>query len=154
MEVKFHANMYDSKTQHIANTIQPVFEKLELKLSAEYGGDIEHLWIDLELVERDTGTMGKPTFPFRFQKRVSGRSQFGLPSMPDIYNVGHLSVKPDYRILESNPPEKNIPYILALIYNELLILNEKKKKLNGFNSELFISNYLDSCSDLGYVIKF
>ena len=97
MEFGLNSNMCDNKTQDIPNLLHPIFKELENRLKGDYGGIIEHLWIDLELIESHSRVDGKPQYPFRLQKRVSGYSRFGLPSIPDKFNVGHFSVKPDYK---------------------------------------------------------
>ena len=152
MEVGIHANMVDRNTSGIADSLRKIFNILSDKLSGDYSGIIEHLWIDFELIERHAKPDGKPRFPFRFAKRVSGRSSFGLPQSPDYYNVGHFSVRPNFQYLISIPENKAIIYCLNLIYEELMILKTKEKKLGGFQSELFIRRFRDECKTLGYQI--
>lgn len=152
MIVGLHANMVDMNTEKIGSSLSDVFKLLCEKLSGNYGGTIEHLWIDFELIESHSKPDGKARFPFRFTKRVSGRSRYGLPSIPDDFNVGHFSVRPDFHRLLSLPNEEVITYCLNLIYNELDVLKTKEKKLGGFNSELFKNKFIDECMNLGYKI--
>ena len=105
MEIGIHANIVDYKTLKIAEALSSVFEVLSNKLKSDYGGIMEHLWIDFELVESDAKPDGKSRFPFRFAKRVSGRSSFGLAPSPDYYNVGHFSVRPNFPYLLSLPED-------------------------------------------------
>lgn len=153
MKVGLHANMVDQETDKIASLLRDVFEVLCEKLEANYGGTIEHLWIDFELIERHAKPDGKPRFPFRFAKRVSGRSQFGLPPSPDHLNVGHFSVRPNFQQLLSISKDEIVLYCLNLIYKELEILKVKEKKLGGFDSELFLNRYKEECNNLGYKLN-
>jgi len=153
MEIGIHANIADYKTSKIAGVVQSVFEDLSNKLKSDYEGIMEHLWIDFELVESDAKPEGKSRFPFRFAKRVSGRSSFGSAPSPDYYNVGHFSVRPNFPYLLSLPENEVIPYCLNLIYKELMFLKAKEKKLEGFNSELFRKRFYDECKILGYSLE-
>ena len=153
MKVGLHANMVDMRMNKIGSYLRDVFVILCERLSGDYGGTIEHLWIDFELIESLAKPDGKPRYPFRFAKRVSGRSSFGLPPAPDNFNVGHFSVRPDFQRLLSIANEDIIPYCLNLIYKELEVLKTKEKKLGGFDSELFRKKYMDECTRLGYKIN-
>ena len=153
MRIGLHANMVDMRTDKIGSSLRDVFVILCERLSGDYGGTIEHLWIDFELIESHAKPDGKPRYPFRFTKRVSGRSSFGLPPAPDNFNVGHFSVRPDFQRLLSIANEDITTYCLNLIYKELEVLKTKEKKLGGFDSELFRKKYMDECTRLGYTIK-
>lgn len=153
MQVGLHANMVDQQTDKIASSLRDVFDVLCKKLNGNYGGTIEYLWIDFELIESHAKPDGKPRFPFRFAKRVSGRSHFGLPPSPDYLNVGHFSVRPNFRHLISISKDQIIPYCLNLIYKELEILKTKEKKLGGFDSELFRNQFSEECKILGYTLN-
>lgn len=63
--------MYDSSTKKIGFSLTDVFEILSKILSRDYGGIMQHLWIDFELVEQLAKPDGTPKYPFRFAKRVS-----------------------------------------------------------------------------------
>jgi len=153
MEVGLHANIVDRKTEKIGFSLREIFDVLSKRLNGNYGGTIEHLWIDFELIEQHAKRDGKPSFPFRFAKRVSGRSHFGLPPSPDYLNVGHFSVRPDFSYLLSISKKEIIPYCLNLIYVSLEVLKAKEKKLGGFDSELFRSTYYEECKKLGYKLN-
>ena len=153
MDVGIYANMVDYRTDKIGDQLRNVFNDLCKRLDGDYGGTIEHLWIDFELVESFSKPDGKAKFPFRLAKRVSGRSRFGLPPSPDSFNVGHFSLRPDFPHLLSIPKDEIIPYCLNLIYKELEVLKTKEKKLGGFNSELFKKRFLDECEKLGYTVN-
>ena len=150
MKVGFHANIVDDDTMALSNALAPVFKTLGRKLEGEYGGLIEHLWIDLELLEYLAKADGSPRHPFRFQKRVSGRSHFGLPATPDHFNVGHFSVRPDFGLLTSLSVEGAIFHVLQRIYQESAVLLSKEKKLGGFDANLFRERLLIICQQLGY----
>ncbi|MGL2963390.1 hypothetical protein ACSVH2_06175 [Flavobacterium sp. RSB2_4_14] len=153
MEIGLHANMCDRDTNEISDMLRSVFKLLCEKLNGNYGGIIEHLWIDFELIKSHAKPDGKPRHPFRFQKRVSGRSSFGLPPSPDYHNVGHFSVRPNFSYLIAIPKSEVIPYCLSLIYKELLVLSTKEKKLGGFKSELFRNRFSEECMALGYSLN-
>lgn len=152
MQVGIHANMCDTDTNHVASSLHDPFRSLAAALSGEYGGIMEHLWIDLELIETHCKADGKPRYPFRFQKRVAGRSYFGLPPSEDKFNVGHYSVRPDFELLKSLSSEQIVPYVLSLIYSSTDILTEKRKKLGEFDVSGFRSKFGEECARLGYDI--
>lgn len=153
MEVGLHANMVDHQTDKIASSLRDVFNVLCERLNGNYGGTIEHLWIDFELIESYAKPDGKARYPFRYAKRVSGRSNFGLPPSPDYLNVGHFSVRPDFPYLLSISQDETVSYCLSLIYKELEGLKAKEKKLGGFNSELFRHKFKKECKILGYKLN-
>lgn len=142
MEVGLHANMVDPSTAHVADALHPIFERMSRELSGEYGGVMEHLWIDLELIESHAREDGTPLHRFRFAKRVSGRSHFGLPPSPDKFNVGHYSVRPDFKRIAALPVNEAVEYALTLIYDSTELLLAKQKKLGGFNAVLFRERFL------------
>jgi hypothetical protein len=88
-------NKHVQATRAISTALHVPFKELSALLEGDYGGVMEHLWSDLELIESHARTDGRQRFPFRLAKRVSGRSHFGLPPSPDKFNVGHYSVRPD-----------------------------------------------------------
>lgn len=153
MEVGIHANMCDQATYPVMTALNLPFTELSKQLQGEYGGLIEHLWINLELLEPHARADGSPRWSFRFQKRVSGRSHFGLPPTPDKFNVGHYSVRPNFQLITSLPIEQVIPYVLSLIYDSTTVLLDKQKKLGGFDGVLFRSKFLDGCRSIGYEIS-
>ena len=152
MQVGIHANMCDSSTSHIASAMHAPFKSLGKYLSGDYGGTMEHLWIDLELIESHARPDGKSRHPFRFQKRVSGHSRLGLPPAPDKFNVGHYSVRPNFQTIVSLPPEQLVPHVFSLIYDSTAILIDKQKRLGGFDAALFRSQFLCACEYLGHKI--
>ena len=149
LEVSFHANMYDKNTERVAKTMQEPFERLSKKLSNDYKGNIEHLWIDLELFENHIGE-GKG-LSFRFQKRVT-LSGFGIGGKEYHYNVGHYSVVPDFKKLKTLPEKSICDYVLKLMYDSTQVLVAKKKKLDDFNVEQFRADFIKVSKESGYLI--
>jgi hypothetical protein len=152
MKVGIHASMCDTDTQQVSSKLHEPFRALGNALEADYGGVMEHLWIDLELIEDHCRADGTQRHPFRFQKRVAGRSHFGLPPSDDKFNVGHYSVRPDFQLLKSLGANEVVSYVLSLIYKSTAGLIEKRKKIGEFDLVLFQSKYSDECSRLGYKI--
>jgi hypothetical protein len=153
MKVAFHANVIDEDTRAIADALDPVLKKLAQSLDGEYGGPMEHLWIQIEMLAYLARPDGRARHPFRFQKRVSGRSRLGLPPNPDWLNVGHFSVRPDFANLISPPVEDGVRHVLQRIHAASAVLLEKQKKLGGFDAGLFRERILVNCSSLGYPLS-
>jgi len=152
MEVGLHAHMVDQTTAKVGELLRPIFKNLSNQLQGDYGGTIEYLWIDLELIEGHAKSDGSPRHPFRFQKRVTGRAPFGLPQQPDKFNVGHFSVRPDFQLIATLPNERAISYALSEIYRATEILIDKQKRLGGFDAQSFRQCMLNECLALGYPI--
>jgi len=150
MNVQIDASQSDSTTTKLAEELREAFTKIESQLSGNYGGVIEHLWIDLELSEMSVLAFGRPPKSFRFQKKVSGGSRMGLPAIPDSFNVGHYSVRPDFEVLKQSTIEQSINYIIGLVYKSTEILLSKQKKLGGFDTANFRSDFSAVCKDLGF----
>ena len=91
LKVSFHANIVDRSTEKVSDLIRKHLDNIEMELCNDYGGSMEHLWIDLELVE--SLLEERDCWPFRFQKRVEIPSSY---TEFYSYNVGHYSVKPDF----------------------------------------------------------
>lgn len=143
MELGLHANMVDEVTGRIADILHAPFEQVSRDLNNDYGGSIEHLWIDFELI-RDHGER-RPPFSFRYQKRVSGNDRLTGIRHPDRQNVGHYSVRPDFTVLLNLPDEQVPIYALRLIYDSTAVLHEKSRKLGGFDAERFRFDFLEVC---------
>lgn len=154
MKVGLHATTVDDDTKALADALSPLFKALSRELEGDYGGSIEHLWIDLELLEYLAKADGSPRHPFRFQKRVSGRSHFGLPATADHINVGHFSVRPDFALLASLPIELAVSHVLQRVYDESAVLLGKAKKLGGFDAPRFRERLLNACQQLGYPLLY
>ena len=60
MKVGIHANTIDEATPALADALAPVLEQVGSELDGDHGGAIEHLWIDLELLEYFAKADGSP----------------------------------------------------------------------------------------------
>ncbi len=149
MKVSINANICDVQTKKLVLELHEPLKKLSQYLSQDFGGEMENLWIDIEL---SSFTAHLPPHKFRFQKRVSGVSKIisGV-KFADSLNVGHYSVKPDLKTLMSSTDQIN--YLLNQVYNSTSILLDKKKKFPGFSPEKFRSEFLNGCAELGYAIN-
>jgi len=149
MEVGLHANMCDTETQRIAQALHSPLEAISKELSNDYSGTMEHLWIDIELLDN------RGPYSFRFQKKVGGTSPDRLTGIvPGVFeNVGHYSVMPDIAELLYIPPDSVVDYVLQLIYRSTTVLIEKQKMLSGFDAERFRSDFLAVCKKHGYDMK-
>jgi hypothetical protein len=152
VKVGLHANICEQSTSHIADALQEPFETLALDLSGEYGGVIEHLWIDFELSPTLSDERGP--YRFRFQKKVGGKTPDKLTGLPRVVheNVGHYSVRPDFHELLSVSHESVVSYVLNLVYDSTAVLIDKQKRLGGFDAQKFRSRFLTACRARGYHI--
>lgn len=153
MKLGLHANRCDSSTWRVADALLDSFKELADDLSGDYGGTMEHLWIDVELVESDAEL--RPPWAFRFQSKVGGSTPCSLTGLPrPVYmNVGHYSVRPDFEKLRSVPQETVVNYVLGLIYASTSVLLEKQKKLGGFDAQRFRENFFNVCEKHGFKIE-
>ena len=151
MEVSLNANMCDQATKRIAETLHAAFKTIEKDVSKDYGGTMQHLWIDFELIQSHAER--RPAYPFRFQKRVGGSiSKLTGLRMPVRENVGHYSIRPDFQKLLTTPLDSVASYAFSLIYASTSVLVEKQKKLGGFDAQRFRMDFLSSCREHGYQI--
>jgi len=152
MEVGLRANICDLTTERIASALHSPLRAIGKDLSKDYGGTMNHLWIDVELIER-CGRRAPP-WSFRFQKRVGGSSPGKLPGLPGgVYeNVGHYSVEPDFTELLRVPLDSIVEYVLSVIYASTSMLVDKQKKLGGFDAQMFRSEFLTVCRREAYSI--
>lgn len=133
LKVAIHANIVDQRTSGVADVIGKHLTNLEGMLRNDYGGEMEHLWIDLELLENS-----KP-YSFRFQKRVASSTSY---TEFYAYNVGHYSVQPDFDILMKLSSEDEIcSYILELLYESTSVLIHKEKKIGDFDVTRFQADF-------------
>ena len=61
----------DQGTEYLAEAMRPYLERASAYLSRDYGGLMEHLWIDLEMSPGRADI--RPARPFRFQHPAPGR---------------------------------------------------------------------------------
>jgi hypothetical protein len=152
MKTALHANMCDQATTKIADALHRPFKSIGAALSREYGGTIEHLWIDFELIQ--SHCEARPIRSFRFQKKVGG-GKFSLTGLQTSVstNVGHYSVRPDFDTLLNLPHDSVVPYVLSLIYDSTSVLIHKSKKLGGFNADQFRKDFILVCGTQGYSLS-
>lgn len=142
LKVQFGANMYESKTEKVVRALEDILPEIEKALHQDYGGSMEELWIDLELIE------GRGGFKFRFQKRVGIQNIMGTHIAKYYYNVGHYSVTPDFEVLKNLRTEEEIRhYILNLIYLSTEILQKKSKALGEFDAEKFRKDFYSAITN-------
>jgi hypothetical protein len=144
--------MCDSTTKRIADALHAPFKAISSDLSKDYGGTMDHLWIDFELIEAHAERL--PPWSFRFQKRVGGsRDQLTGLLRPVRENVGHYSIRPDFRELRSVPQDSIVSYVLSLVYASSSVLIGNQKKLRGFDADRFRSEFITTCRHHGYEIS-
>ena len=146
-----HVGKIDQGSEYLAAAVQQHLEVASAHLSRDYGGVMEHLWIELQMspVEADKG----PPRPFRFQRRVSiagPAKRLTLPPPPaDPTNVGHFSIQPDYFKLAEVPLD-NVPvFLLELVYDESVVLEKKSRRLGGFDAKSFRRDLLEHIASIG-----
>ena len=134
MDVLISASKSDQGTEHLAGLVRPHLDTLSSMLSGEYGGPMNHLWIDLELcpVVADR----RPAFAFRFQKRVVTPRELRAFGTQEFCNVGHYSVRPDYYKLAQVPLDDVACYLMRLVFDSTESL-AGKRQLKGFDLGLF-----------------
>lgn len=143
----------DQGTEHLAEAVRPYLEIASAYLCRDYGGLMEHLWIDLEMSPGRADM--RPAWSFRFQRQVSlarSAKQFGLPvpsGANDPKNVGHFSVRPDYFKLAEVPLD-NVPgFLLRLVYDESAVLEKRSRRLGGFDAKSFRRDLLEHIASIG-----
>jgi hypothetical protein len=151
MEVSLNANMCDAQTRLIAQELHGPFKVLSRNLTGSYGGVIEHLWIDFELIPAHAAL--RPPRAFRFQKRVAPPAMLKGLGLSHCQNVGHYSVRQDFGVLLQFPMEQVAAYALRLIYESTVVLTGKQKRLGPFDPSAFRSSFLKNCRKLGYEVS-
>jgi hypothetical protein len=147
LDCRISIDATDQGTEHLAEAVRPYLERASAYLSRDYGGLMEHLWIDLEMspIRADI----RPAWSFRFQRRVSlarSAKQFGLPVLSDEddpKNVGHFSVRPDYFKLAEVPLDNVHDFLLRLVYDEAVVLEKRSRGLGGFDARSFRRDLLE-----------
>jgi hypothetical protein len=135
MRVSIGAAETDQGMFHITEGVWPHLDRLSAALTGEYGGPMEHLWIELELVPGRADQ--REPLPFRFQKRVAPRGRdLRLLGATEQFNVGHFSVRPDFfELARISLP--HVPcYLMRLVYEATRTL-EKRRQLKGFDVQAF-----------------
>lgn len=144
MEVRIAVSAIDQGTEHIYWPIKQHLDTASRVLSGDYGAGLDHLWIDLDL--SPIRTDHRPTWSFRFQRRVHSKPLVkGIPIEPS-YNVGHYSVCPDFFALARVPPEQLPSHVLSLIYDSTAVLESRQRSFPEFETHRFrqsFREYLD-----------
>ena len=146
MNVQISAPKSDQGTEHIAAMIRPHLAELSRALSGEYGGIMEHLWIDLELCPGDADR--RDAFCFRFQKRVAPQRSFLALGAQEHFNVGHFSVRPDYFDLARVPMSDVVCYLTKLIYEGTETLGQRQQ-IGNFDVRAFREKFAAFLSESG-----
>ncbi len=146
MEVAIYANHCDMETQSIAPILLSPLELISKDLSNDYGGLMDHLWIEFQLHDN------RGPYSFRFQKKVGGTTPDRLTGIvPGVFkNVGHYSVLPDIAELVYIPRDSVVNYALQLLYKSTTVLIGKQKRLGKFDVERFRADFLAACTKHGY----
>lgn len=140
LQVEFYANIYENKYKKVSYALDGILPKIKHSLCQDYGGTMEHLWVDLLLVEH------RKPFNFRFQKRVNDGDFY--------YNVGHYTAVPDFKLLDTLNDENEIrQYVLTVFYQSTKILEKKSKQLGGFNAKKFREEFKSACQALGFILN-
>ena len=145
MEVRLYVWKSDQGVDHISERVRPHLSAMSSRLSGEYGGPMEHLWIELEVSSQDADR--RPPWPFRLQKSVSSRMPGDLTAEPAC-NVGYYSVRPDHFALAQVPLEQSSCYLLRLIYESTALL-EGERRLRGFDAASFRGKFRSELQQLG-----
>ncbi len=149
MQVQINAAKHDQGTEHIAEVVRPTLEALSLRLSGEYGGPMEHLWIDFELCPSDADH--RPAWNFRFQKRVAPPRELAAFKPPHYLNVGHYSVRPDYFVLAQTDLQRIPAYVAGLLYESTRALNGRRRTLGAFDVDLFRTRFEQALRELSLI---
>ena len=146
MNVQIAAPKFDQGTEHVAKLIRPHLDKLSQVLSGEYGGTMDHLWIDLELCPWEDDA--RDPWPFRFQKRVTPPRDLRELGAKVHFNVGHFSVRPDYFELAHIPMTDVVCHLMRLIYDATRTL-ETRKQIGNFDVHAFRNKFADFIAEGG-----
>jgi hypothetical protein len=133
-----------------ADQLHPHLDRLSRRLSRDYGGHLQHLWIDVELSPSHTDDRPAP-WPFSFRKRVSGAHsarKFGLPALPDSMNVGHFSVRPDHAELAATDLQDVPAHVIRLIHRDAAVLERNSRRLGGFNALALRQDIVDYLKEI------
>ena len=150
MDVLISASRIDQGTEHLAALVRPHLDGLNSTLSGQYGGPMNHLWIELELSPGHADY--RPAFAFRFQKRVVTPKEMRAFGTQEFFNVGHYSVRPDYFELARVPLDDVRCYLLRLVFDSTESLSGKRQ-LKGFDLGLFRQRFAAALATRGCAQK-
>ncbi len=146
MNVSIYVGAYDLNTQKFMSDLHESLKKLSTFLSQDFGGEMENLWIEIELSSMIANV--RPVYKFRFQKRVAGKLGISGEKMPDDNNVGHYSVRPNFT--ELHKVNDVLEFLLKLVFQSTEVLFEKKKKFPNLDINLFRGEFIRGAASLGY----
>lgn len=140
LKVHIDVSASEMATTTAREALGDLLANISKEFQKDYGGNMEELWIDLNLVER------WPALPFRFQKRVSIPYFSGNSVARYVYNVGHYRFVPDFDVLRYlQTPEEIRQYILESLYDSTAILEKRAKSLGNFQATEFRQDLLQAC---------
>ena len=134
MRVSIGVPKIDQGIELVAKELEGPLHLLSERLSIEYGGEIEHLCIDVELSPSHADSRVEP-WPFRFQRSVNPPKT--LPKaldVPPLQNVAHYSIRPN---LLNIPRERILRHVLGDLYASTEVLERKADKFPGFRAQAF-----------------
>lgn len=143
MECLIHVAGVDQGVEQQADVLQPHLERLGRHLSQDYGGEMQHLWIQIQICPGDADR--GPPLPFRLQRRVSGRQsarRLGLPAGPDTHQVGSFAVRPDPVAFAATELDELPAYVIRVLHQAAVVLEEKSAQLGGFDAPRFRKDIL------------
>ena len=108
---------------------------------------MENLYIELELCPPLTDDRGP--WSFRFQKSVSPPRELKAFNLPKLRNVGHYSVRPDFKALADMLIDDVPCYLIRLLYSSTEVLLKKRRRLQGFDAERFRADFAAAAERLG-----
>ena len=132
MQTRFDIPRTDQGVELVTERLHEPLQTLSLLMCGDYGGDMEHLWVDMEISPSHADLRPEP-WPFRFQKRMAQGSLIDN-SREHLNNVGHYSFRPD---LLNVPLEQVVSYALNELYESTAILERCSTRLTGFDVEKF-----------------
>ena len=134
MNVRINTSATDQGTDHIAPRVRAGFAALGAALSGDYGGPMQHLWIDLQL--SPAAADRRPVATFRLQKRVVTPRELRAFGTEEFFEVGHYQVRPDYDELARVPLDEIACYLMRRVYDSTAEL-AGKRQLRGFDLPRF-----------------
>jgi hypothetical protein len=134
MRVSIGVAKIDQGVEVVAKELEAPLRQLSERLSLQYGGEIEHLLIDVEISPQHADSRAEP-WPIRFQRHVSPPKS--LPAgmdVPVLSNVAHYSIRPN---LQDVPLESVVPYVLNALLGSTEVLERKAGRFPGFAASAF-----------------
>jgi hypothetical protein len=135
----------------LPETLRPWLEEASHSLSGrDYGGPMEHLWIEVEIYEYGMNVPDRPPWPFRFQKRVAPRLPSGLGPANVHTNVGHYGVRPIAEDMRADSAVVAARQVLRVVLKSTDCLRDKRQ-IRGFDVARFQSDLFAAFERFGLV---